>query len=43
MEEFPEVGAREPRMLEPVPGSLDTWGAIPDELFAKSGPIESAP
>lgn len=43
MEEFPEVGAREPRMLEPVPSSLDTWGAIPDPLFAKSGPIVGAP
>jgi 2,3-dihydroxy-p-cumate/2,3-dihydroxybenzoate 3,4-dioxygenase len=42
MEEFPEVDARPPRMLEPVPSSLDTWGAIPDPLFAKSGPIQGA-
>jgi 2,3-dihydroxy-p-cumate/2,3-dihydroxybenzoate 3,4-dioxygenase len=42
MEEFPEVGAREPRMLEPVPESLDTWGAVPDPLFAKVGAIEAA-
>jgi 2,3-dihydroxy-p-cumate/2,3-dihydroxybenzoate 3,4-dioxygenase len=40
MEEFPEVDARPPRMLEPVPSSLDTWGAIPDPLFARSGPIQ---
>ncbi|MFI4932363.1 MAG: VOC family protein [Burkholderiales bacterium] len=42
MEEFPEVGAREPRMLEPVPESLDTWGAVPDPMFGKGGPIEVA-
>jgi 2,3-dihydroxy-p-cumate/2,3-dihydroxybenzoate 3,4-dioxygenase len=42
MEEFPEVGAREPRMLEPVPESLDTWGAVPDPMFGKCGVIESA-
>ena len=42
MEEFPEVGAREPRMLEPVPESLDTWGAVPDPMFGKGGLIEVA-
>ena len=42
MEEFPEVGAREPRMLEPVPESLDTWGAVPDPSFGKVGAIEAA-
>lgn len=41
MEEFPEVGAREPRMLEPVPESLDTWGAVPDPEFGKQGVIEA--
>ncbi len=40
MEEFPEVDPREPRMLEPVPASMDTWGAIPDPLFAVNGQIE---
>lgn len=40
MEEFPEAGARQPRMLEPVPESLDTWGAIPDAMFGKVGRIE---
>lgn len=42
MEEFPEAGAREPRMLEPVPESLDTWGAVPDVDFGKVGVIETA-
>lgn len=42
MEEFPEVNAREPRMLEAVPESLDTWGAVPDPLFGAGGPIEEA-
>lgn len=42
MEEFPEQGAREPRMLEPVPASIDTWGAVPDPLFASRGRIEVA-
>jgi 2,3-dihydroxy-p-cumate/2,3-dihydroxybenzoate 3,4-dioxygenase len=41
MEEFPEVGARAPRMLEPVPESLDTWGAVPDAMFGKVGAIEA--
>ncbi len=39
MEEFPEAGARQPRMLEPVPESLDTWGAQPDANFGKVGVI----
>lgn len=43
MEEFPENGARAPRRLEPVPESLDTWGAVPDALFGRSGPIEGDP
>jgi len=42
MEEFPEAGAREPRMLEPVPESLDTWGAVPDAAFGRTGVIEGA-
>ena len=42
MEEFPEDGAREPRWLEPTPQSLDTWGAVPDALFGRSGAIEGA-
>ena len=42
MEEFPEIGAREPRRLEAVPQSLDTWGAVPDAMFGKRGVIETA-
>jgi 2,3-dihydroxy-p-cumate/2,3-dihydroxybenzoate 3,4-dioxygenase len=41
MEEFAETGAREPRRLEPVPESLDTWGAVPDALFGKVGRVEA--
>jgi len=43
MEEFPEIGAREPRMLEPRPEALDTWGSLPAPAFAKVGDIEAAP
>ncbi|MFC3228512.1 VOC family protein [Marinibaculum pumilum] len=42
MEEFPEEAPRDPRMLEPVPASLDTWGARPAPNFAKVGTIEPA-
>ncbi|WP_321818415.1 MULTISPECIES: VOC family protein [unclassified Paraburkholderia] len=40
MERFAEHGARPPRYLEPVPESLDVWGAVPDGQFGRSGPIE---
>lgn len=43
MEEFAEHGARPPRFLEPVPESMDTWGAVPDGQFGRSGPIEREP
>jgi 2,3-dihydroxy-p-cumate/2,3-dihydroxybenzoate 3,4-dioxygenase len=39
MEEFPEVGARPPRELEPKPEVLDTWGSIADPRFGKTGAI----
>lgn len=42
METFPEVGAREARLLEPVPETLDTWGGLPSADFGKVGAIESA-
>ncbi len=42
MEEFPEHGAREPRVLEPRPESLDSWGGRPSPRFGKVGRIESA-
>lgn len=40
MEEFPEDGPREARMLEPRPEALDTWGSVPKPEFAKIGSIE---
>ncbi|MGQ0619769.1 MAG: VOC family protein [Panacagrimonas sp.] len=42
METFPETGAREARLLEPVPGTLDTWGSTPTPAFGKIGEIEQA-
>ena len=42
MECFPEHGAREARLLEPVPGTLDTWGSVPTPAFGKIGEIEQA-
>lgn len=43
METFPEEGAREARLLEPVPGTLDSWGSVPTPAFGKVGVIEQAP
>ncbi len=40
MEEFPEQGARQPRILEPHPESLDSWGSLPTPRFGKTGQIE---
>jgi 2,3-dihydroxy-p-cumate/2,3-dihydroxybenzoate 3,4-dioxygenase len=40
METFPERGAREARLLEPVPGTLDAWGSLPEPTFGKVGVIE---
>ncbi len=42
MEEFPETGARKPRMLEPIRASFDYWGAPVDPRKASVGGIESA-
>lgn len=42
MEEFPEHGAREPRLLPAKPESFDTWSAVPDPDFGKRGEIELA-
>src|SRR3546814_15587073 len=41
MEEFDEVGAREPRELEAKPEVLDTWGSVPDPRFGKGGDRKS--
>ncbi|WP_295682906.1 VOC family protein [uncultured Nevskia sp.] len=40
MECFPEDGAREARLLEPAPKTLDTWGSVPTPAFGKIGQIE---
>jgi 2,3-dihydroxy-p-cumate/2,3-dihydroxybenzoate 3,4-dioxygenase len=40
MELFPEAGARDARLLEPVPATLDTWGSVPAPGFGKVGSIE---
>lgn len=42
METFPEEKAREARLLEPVPGTLDSWGSVPTPDFGKIGEIEQA-
>ena len=42
MEEFPETGARKPRMLEPIRASFDYWGAPVDPRKAAVGEIEAA-
>ena len=42
MEEFPEVDARAPRLLPPVPESLDSWGAVREAGMAAKGEMEPA-
>ncbi|MDB5987906.1 MAG: 2,3-dihydroxy-p-cumate-3,4-dioxygenase [Nevskia sp.] len=42
MERFPEDAAREARLLEPVPGTLDSWGSVPSPAFGQIGRIEQA-
>jgi 2,3-dihydroxy-p-cumate/2,3-dihydroxybenzoate 3,4-dioxygenase len=39
METFEEVGAREHRVLPPVPASFDSWGNVPDPRFGRTGEI----
>jgi 2,3-dihydroxy-p-cumate/2,3-dihydroxybenzoate 3,4-dioxygenase len=39
MEEFPELGAREARLLPKTLASIDSWGAVPDREFAAQGEI----
>jgi hypothetical protein len=40
MEEFPEIDARAPRCLPPVPESIDSWGAPRDPRMSAIGEIE---
>lgn len=43
MEEFPEVGAREPRLMSTQPEDMDFWGAIPQPEFGNpAGAIAQA-
>lgn len=42
MEEFPEIDPREPRLLPPVPESLDSWGAVRESGMAAKGEMEPA-
>jgi 2,3-dihydroxy-p-cumate/2,3-dihydroxybenzoate 3,4-dioxygenase len=42
MEEFPEIAARKPRLLEPIRESFDYWGAPTDPRKAAVGAIEGA-
>ncbi|MET0547094.1 MAG: VOC family protein [Caulobacterales bacterium] len=42
MELFDEIGAREPRLLEPKPEVLDMWGGLPTPEFGKVGQIITA-
>jgi 2,3-dihydroxy-p-cumate/2,3-dihydroxybenzoate 3,4-dioxygenase len=40
MEQFPEIGAREPRYMSPAPEDYDLWNAIPQPGFGGSGTVE---
>lgn len=37
MEQFPEEGAREPRIFAQLPENMDLWGAAPDPGFLQKG------
>jgi 2,3-dihydroxy-p-cumate/2,3-dihydroxybenzoate 3,4-dioxygenase len=39
MEQFPEVGAREPRYMSVAPEDYDLWGAVPKPGFGGSGNV----
>ena len=41
MEEFPEIGARTPRRLEPVPLNIDSWSSHRDPRMTAVGEIAS--
>lgn len=38
MEQFPEIGPREPRRMSADPENFDLWGAVPDREFAGRNP-----
>jgi 2,3-dihydroxy-p-cumate/2,3-dihydroxybenzoate 3,4-dioxygenase len=39
MEQFPEVGAREPRLMSAAPEDYDVWSAVPKPGFGGSGTV----
>jgi 2,3-dihydroxy-p-cumate/2,3-dihydroxybenzoate 3,4-dioxygenase len=39
MEQFPELGAREPRFMSAAPEDYDLWGAVPKPGFGGSGNV----
>ena len=39
MEQFPEVGAREARLMSAAPEDYDLWGAVPKPGFGGSGVV----
>jgi 2,3-dihydroxy-p-cumate/2,3-dihydroxybenzoate 3,4-dioxygenase len=39
MEQFPEVGYREPRLMSAAPEDYDVWGAVPKPGFGGSGTV----
>lgn len=39
MEQFPEVGAREPRLMSAAPEDYDLWSAVPKPGFGGSGTV----
>ena len=40
MEEFPETSPRQPRVLPPVPESIDCWGGIRDPRMSATGLVQ---
>ena len=41
LESDDDLRPRKPRQFEPVPGSLDYWGGVPETRFAAVGAVES--
>jgi 2,3-dihydroxy-p-cumate/2,3-dihydroxybenzoate 3,4-dioxygenase len=39
MEEFPKIGPRAPRRLEPTPLNFDSWGSYRDPRMSTTGEI----
>jgi 2,3-dihydroxy-p-cumate/2,3-dihydroxybenzoate 3,4-dioxygenase len=39
MEQFPEVGFRQPRLMSAAPEDYDQWSAVPKPGFGGSGTV----